>query len=422
MKIWHLPIEVIPTRYTVDWVEDFETAFKKYDIKFETIGDTKPRPIVTGSVLDAYATSRYKLGQVHTMVQHIQQGDVQDGDVILLADGWFPGVEALMYIRALSKRKFYLAAVFHAGSYDPHDFVSRARMRQWAQWQELAWFNGLDLIFVATQYHKDIIVMNSGEFDEHKVFVTGIPFYPERLQKYRQEKQNIVVFPHRTDPEKHPEMFDRLERSLKKDFPDWKFIKTMEVTSEYPDEQKREEYFKILGKAKVVVSFAEQETFGYSTVEAMALGCWPVVPNRLSYRETVPHEFRYLRDKQVVDIVKTLMLREDSYVWPREVGPMWFEQGWNLNYWEHALDNIIKVLKTHIKTLSMERDELEQVKYNQELEKYHARMEYYKWQAVESQMRGDQGLPPVLSKDDAEALMDEEDIAIRPSEEDYDVS
>ena len=42
-----------------------------------------------------------------------------------------------------------------------------------------------------------------------------------------------------------------------------------------------------------MVSFELQETFGYSTVEAMALQCCVIVPDRLSYVETVPPQHRY---------------------------------------------------------------------------------------------------------------------------------
>ena len=42
-----------------------------------------------------------------------------------------------------------------------------------------------------------------------------------------------------------------------------------------------------------MLSFADQETFGYSTLEAMASGNVVIVPNKLSYMETVPKEYRY---------------------------------------------------------------------------------------------------------------------------------
>ena len=42
----------------------------------------------------------------------------------------------------------------------------------------------------------------------------------------------------------------------------------------------------------MVVSTAIQENFGISVMEAVAQGCFPLLPNRLSYPELVPEDFR----------------------------------------------------------------------------------------------------------------------------------
>ena len=98
----------------------------------------------------------------------------------------------------------------------------------------------------------------------NNIKVTGIPFYANNLrEKYpHDKKENIVVFPHRIAPEKNPEMFDKL--ALR--FPEYKFVKTIDVT------KTSEEYFELLAKSKIMVSFAQQETFGYSTVEGNGSG------------------------------------------------------------------------------------------------------------------------------------------------------
>ena len=41
----------------------------------------------------------------------------------------------------------------------------------------------------------------------------------------------------------------------------------------------------------MTVSTAEHETFGIAAVEAMAAGCVPLLPNRLSYPEIVPPQW-----------------------------------------------------------------------------------------------------------------------------------
>jgi glycosyltransferase involved in cell wall biosynthesis len=53
----------------------------------------------------------------------------------------------------------------------------------------------------------------------------------------------------------------------------------------------REGYHRLLASSDVTVSTAEHETFGIAAVEAMAAGCVPLLPNRLSYPEIVPAQF-----------------------------------------------------------------------------------------------------------------------------------
>jgi glycosyltransferase involved in cell wall biosynthesis len=47
-------------------------------------------------------------------------------------------------------------------------------------------------------------------------------------------------------------------------------------------------YHELLAASDVTVSTAEHETFGIAAVEAMAAGCVPLLPDRLSYPEIVP--------------------------------------------------------------------------------------------------------------------------------------
>ena len=53
----------------------------------------------------------------------------------------------------------------------------------------------------------------------------------------------------------------------------------------------REEYEKWLKRGAVVISTAMQENFGISVIEAITMGCVPLLPDRLSYPEILPEEF-----------------------------------------------------------------------------------------------------------------------------------
>lgn len=52
-----------------------------------------------------------------------------------------------------------------------------------------------------------------------------------------------------------------------------------------------DEYRARLRESDVVVSTAHQEFFGIAVVEAVAAGCFPVLPSRLSYPELIPSEW-----------------------------------------------------------------------------------------------------------------------------------
>lgn len=54
----------------------------------------------------------------------------------------------------------------------------------------------------------------------------------------------------------------------------------------------RAEYVEQLARGDVAVSLAAQENFGYAVVEAMAAGCVPLLPARLSYPEILPPALR----------------------------------------------------------------------------------------------------------------------------------
>jgi len=56
----------------------------------------------------------------------------------------------------------------------------------------------------------------------------------------------------------------------------------------------KEEYHRWLRRGDIVISTANQENFGISTVEAIRFGCLPLLPRRLSYPEILSERFHPL--------------------------------------------------------------------------------------------------------------------------------
>lgn len=276
--IYNLPIEPYEERYTEQWIRWIPEAFKKVSRQYTNVlGEPMTSKIEIGKVLDVYGTNYFKQTQLARLIKIVREDKLSPSDIIFVNDLWFPGIEALQYIRNMTKGKWKIYGILHAGTWDINDFTYKSGMCEWAYHMENGWLTFADKIFVGSEYHKNLIV-NSRIFDEKKIVVTGLPFKQAEVSRFQGKKENIVVFPHRLDEEKRPDLFDKLKFDLKRKNPHWKFIKTKDVC------KTKEDYYQLLGKAKIAVSFAEQETFGFAMLEAMSNNCRPLVPNALAYK------------------------------------------------------------------------------------------------------------------------------------------
>lgn len=289
MRIIWVPLEPLPERYTEDWARWFPREFERLGVEYLTIdGEPLTTRIETGDVLDAFGTNYWKASQLQEIMLLWYNGNFREDDVFLFADLWFPGIEMLAYARAFAPGP-KIAGILHAGTYDPNDFTVRRGMRSWGMHFEYMLGELVDAAFVATEYHKKILrpAFNSNSW--RKIHVTGLPFYAKEL---REEYDNglgrsarLVAFPHRLDPEKQPDVWRTFQAGMP---PTTSFITTAEPRTS------KDDYYRTLSYAKVAVSFALQETFGYAMLEASALGAIPIVPDALSYREMYPLEYRYV--------------------------------------------------------------------------------------------------------------------------------
>lgn len=73
----------------------------------------------------------------------------------------------------------------------------------------------------------------------------------------------------------------------------------------------REDYLALVEQCDLVVSTAIQENFGIAMIEAVMLGCQPVLPDRLVYPEIIPDEFHsrclYQDDHDLFSRLKNLL-------------------------------------------------------------------------------------------------------------------
>jgi glycosyltransferase involved in cell wall biosynthesis len=129
----------------------------------------------------------------------------------------------------------------------------------------------------------------------------------------------LIIWNHRWDYDKQPELFFKVLIRLKKRGISFSLAVLGERYDLYPDvfdqarklldneiaafgyEPCRTAYEAWLKQGRVVVSTAIQENFGISVVEAVRFGCFPLLPRRLSYPELLPefcHDAVFYRTEQ----------------------------------------------------------------------------------------------------------------------------
>jgi hypothetical protein len=218
-------------------------------------------------------------------------GKVKDGDYFLYTDAWNPTVLQLKYMAELLKVKIKRGGMWHAGSYDPQDFLGRLiGNKPWVRNTEQAMFDTFDHNFFATQFHIDMFSETFSQAkDNDKVVKVGWPmeYMTNTLDMYQNmNKKDIILFPHRMAPEKQPAIFQDLKTAL----PQYEFV----ICQEKP--LSKNEYHNLLGEAKLMFSANLQETLGISWYEGAILGVIPMMPDRLSYTEMALKEFLYPSD------------------------------------------------------------------------------------------------------------------------------
>jgi len=283
MKIFLVDIESVPTRYTCEWKTHVPKLLE--DAGFEVIvveGDLNiPEATTPGAFLNFGGTNMYKAKQVHTLSYMFTKGHIQTGDHIIFTDAWHPGIINVKYMSELLNIPVVTHGLWHAGSYDPLDFLGRlVGDKSWIRHTEQAMIGAYDHNWIATKAHFDLMCKTYDVFLNPTFNRTGWPMeYTRDIIQFVswQQKQDIIVFPHRIAPEKRLDLFQEL--ASRPELAHYQFCVAMEINLT------KKEYHELLQRSKFAVSFADQETLGISMYESACAGACPIVPNRLSYTE-----------------------------------------------------------------------------------------------------------------------------------------
>ena len=295
MTVYVVELEPVETRYTSQWKKYLPAQLKKNG-KFDDVvviegpGDA-PQDTTPGAFLNFSGTNYWKSEQLKTISSLFAQGKVKDGDYFLYTDAWNPTVLQLKYMAELLGVSISIGGLWHAGAYDPNDFLGRliSHDAQWVRHAELGMFYAFNDNFFATQDHVDMFLGAFPEIDKNNasINIVGWPmeYMPDILNTVKTDKKkDLVLFPHRLAPEKQLEIFEDLAEELK-DHVEFVVCQKKKLS--------KKQYHAMLGKAKIVFSANLQETLGISMYEGALCGAAPMVPDRLSYTEMYNEDFKY---------------------------------------------------------------------------------------------------------------------------------
>ena len=286
--IYIVDIEAVDTRYTKQWKEFLPAQMQRatnQQVKVISGGET-PQATTPGAFLNFGGTNVYKSKQLEQIGKLFCEGKIKDGDYFLYTDAWNPTVIQLKYMAELLGVNIRIGGLWHAGSYDPHDFLGRLiGDKPWVRHAEQSMYECFDDNFFASRFHIDMFD-ETFSIQQDKIHRVGWPmeYLKNSLDSYKgMEKKDIILFPHRIAPEKQVDIF----RDLAEQLPEYEFVVCQERTLS------KNEYHNLLGEAKMVFSANLQETLGISWYEGALVNAIPMVPDRLSYSEMAVPEFLY---------------------------------------------------------------------------------------------------------------------------------
>ena len=291
--IYLIDLEAVETRYTGQWKTSLPALLRKEGHNVQVISGPEDIPNATtpGAFLNFGGTNIYKSSQVEKISRLFCDGSISPGSHFIFTDAWHPGIINLKYMSELLGIPVTIHAIWHAGSYDPQDFLGRLiGDAPWVRHAEKSFYHAVDYNYFATEFHIDMfcanLLVSDHSYKKEKCIRTGLPmeYMDSTLTPYKNiTKRDLILFPHRIAPEKQVEIF----RDLATHLPEYEFVVCQD------QQLTKNEYHNLLGEAKIVFSANLQETLGISCYEGAIVNAIPMVPDRLSYREMYYDTFKY---------------------------------------------------------------------------------------------------------------------------------
>ena len=286
--LYIVPIEPIDQRYTKQWYENIPKLIgARVQVPWSVV-TIEGRQIKTGTTAGAFldfgATNIYKASQVQDIAARFSRGEVKAGDKFLVTDAWNFAITAIRYMSELMDIPVEIHGIWHAGAYDPTDILGMKMAKGWSSNQERAWYYACDYNYFATDFHKDMFLENLAiNYADKRSFRSGQPhdpIVPQLVAYQQQEKHAVVMWPHRYNADKQPEIAEDLNNDIN-------ILITQKLNLT------KNEYYETMGSAAAIFSCALHENLGISVMEGCLAGAIPIVPDRASYAEMYLDVFKY---------------------------------------------------------------------------------------------------------------------------------
>jgi len=290
--IYIVPIEPIDQRYTRQWYDNIpkilECEIQRRGLSYDVVtvyGAGIEDKTSSGAFLDFGATNVYKASQALEISKWFSQGRIRPGDKFLVTDAWNFVITPIKYMSDLLDIPVEIHSIWHAGAYDPTDILGYKMKKPWPWEAERSWFYASDYNYYATDFHKDMFLKNLNILPEFhgRAVRSGQPheLIVDQLTPYQNtEKKRRVMWPHRYNADKQPEIAEDLAKSF-----DMVITQKMSLN--------KADYYRVMGESAAIFSCALHENLGISVMEAVLTGAVPIVPDRASYHEMYLPEFKY---------------------------------------------------------------------------------------------------------------------------------
>lgn len=323
--IWIFPLEPLDGRYTKQWYDEIPRLLEEQldgtnKAVFNAIGKQRSQKATSGAFLDFADTNYWKSTQLAHFVEELHAGRVADDAHILFTDFWNPALLQVSYMRDLLDKHWIIHGIAHAGAYDPTDILGLKMRKPWPWEAERAFYYACDHVYFGTHFHADMFERNLEipQEERYRTKVSGQPHGAilEHMKtittKPYGERTWDVIWPHRYNQDKQPEIAD----DLSKDF-------SMLITQK--QNLSKSAYYAAMADAKVMFSCSLHENLGISIMEGVLVGTLPLVPDRCSYSEMYLPEFKYpsiwtesfenfqAYRPQLVDRLNTMLAYPDSF-------------------------------------------------------------------------------------------------------------